>query len=170
MHKTSAVEILRKAADLIEERGKQRDQPGGEKSMASTVKAFWQIHGPAILARGHMTETEGWHFMEVLKMVRSAYGVFTPDDYEDKTAYAALAAEAAAAEHLGGLLACQSAAGDSATSPMKWACQGCANWVFGENGTGCQKGATTEAGAKCEQFAPRGDAFCSWHRAPPVPK
>ncbi len=92
---SSAVDILHRAADLIEERAKQRDRPNGEKSMATTVKAFWDIHGEAILRRGHMTEVEGWHFMELLKMVRSAYGIYVPDDYDDKVAYAALAAESA---------------------------------------------------------------------------
>lgn len=85
----SAQSILRKAADLIEDRAKQRDQPNGEKSMAKTVQAFNAIYGTSL------TEVQGWHFMELLKMTRSAYGVYVADDYEDKVAYAALAAEAA---------------------------------------------------------------------------
>lgn len=85
----TAQTILRKAADLIEERAKQRDQPNGEKSMAKTVQAFNAIYGTSL------TEVQGWHFMELLKMTRSAYGVYVEDDYLDKVAYAALAAEAA---------------------------------------------------------------------------
>ena len=85
----TAQSILRKAADLIEERGKQRDQANGEKSMAKTVQAFNAIYGTTL------TEVQGWHFMELLKMTRSAYGVYVADDFEDKVAYAALAAEAA---------------------------------------------------------------------------
>ena len=85
----SAQSILRKAADLIEDRAKQRDQPNGEKSMLKTVQAFNAIYGTTL------TEVQGWHFMELLKMTRSAYGVYVADDFEDKVAYAALAAEAA---------------------------------------------------------------------------
>lgn len=85
----TAQSILRRAADLIEERGAQRDQANGEKSMAKTVQAFNAIYGT------ELTEVQGWHFMELLKMVRSAYGRYVADDYDDKVAYAALAAEAA---------------------------------------------------------------------------
>jgi hypothetical protein len=85
----SATDILRRAADLIEERGKQRDPEDGERSMGKTVAAFNAIYGT------ELTETQGWHFMELLKMVRSAYGEYVADDYEDKVAYAALAAESA---------------------------------------------------------------------------
>lgn len=85
----TAQTILRKAADLIEERGKQRDQANGEKSMLKTVQAFNAIYGTTL------TEVQGWHFMELLKMTRSTYGVYVADDFEDKVAYAALAAEAA---------------------------------------------------------------------------
>ena len=92
----SAVAVLRRAADLIEQRAAMRVRPGGEKSMAATVEAFNAIYGERIAANGgRLDEVMGWHFMEILKMVRSAYGVYVPDDYEDKTAYAALAAEAA---------------------------------------------------------------------------
>lgn len=77
------------------DRATQRDTPEGERSMAKTVRAFWEIHGQNILSRGYMTEAEGWLFMEVLKMVRGAQGVFHADDHIDRVAYAALAAEAA---------------------------------------------------------------------------
>jgi len=86
----SAADILRRAAQLIEDRAALRDRPSGEKSMLATVAAFNLIYGT------ELTEVQGWHFMELLKMVRSAYGVYVADDYDDKVAYAALAAEAAA--------------------------------------------------------------------------
>ena len=82
-----AVETLRRAADLIEQRGKQRDSDTGERSMARTVGAFNAIYGT------NLTETQGWHFMELLKMARSSQGAYVSDDFDDKVAYAALAAE-----------------------------------------------------------------------------
>lgn len=84
-----AERILRRAADLIASRAAQRDQPSGEKSMGKTVAMFNTLYGT------ELTEVQGWHFMELLKMVRSAYGEYVADDFEDKVAYAALAAEAA---------------------------------------------------------------------------
>lgn len=83
----SAVDTLRKAAGLIEQRGKQRDSETGERSMARTVAAFNAVYGTSL------TETQGWHFMELLKMARSSQGDYVADDYDDKVAYAALAAE-----------------------------------------------------------------------------
>lgn len=83
----SAVETLRRAADLIELRGKQRDSDAGERSMARTVAAFNAVYGASL------TETQGWHFMELLKMARSSQGAYVADDFDDKVAYAALAAE-----------------------------------------------------------------------------
>lgn len=82
-----AVETLRRAADLIEQRGKQRDSDTGERSMARTVAAFNAVYG------ANLTETQGWHFMELLKMARSSQGAYVADDFDDKVAYAALAAE-----------------------------------------------------------------------------
>ena len=89
----SASEVLRDAARLIEERALQRDRVNGERSMAATVRAFNSIYGT------DLSEVQGWHFMELLKMSRSAGGRYIADDYDDKVAYAALAAEAAAAVH-----------------------------------------------------------------------
>lgn len=89
-----APDILRRAADLIAERADQRDRPGGERSMASTVAAFNAIYG------AQLTETQGWVFMQLLKLSRSAGGRYIADDYEDCVAYAALAAESAITEEL----------------------------------------------------------------------
>jgi hypothetical protein len=91
-----ADQILRKSATLLAERGKQRDAEDGERSMARAVKAFWEIYGDAITARGFMTETEGWEFMCFLKKSRKAHGVYNEDDYLDDVSYAALAAESEA--------------------------------------------------------------------------
>jgi len=94
----SAGAILRQAADTIEQRGNERDQEGGERSMGRAVRAFWALYGEAILGRGYMTETEGWEFMSLLKKSRSAGGAYNPDDYLDDISYCALAAESASNE------------------------------------------------------------------------
>lgn len=94
---TSAAATLRRAAELIEQRAAQRDRPDGERTAAATAEAFNAIHAEAVLANGgRLTEVHIWHILELLKMRRSAYGVYVADDYDDKVAYAALAAEAAA--------------------------------------------------------------------------
>ncbi len=86
----TAVEILRKGAQHIEDRAVSRDLPEGERSMARTVRAFNAMFGTSI------TEVQGWQFLELLKMSRSSAGKHNPDDFEDAAAYAALAGEAAA--------------------------------------------------------------------------
>ena len=80
-------ELLRNAADLIEERGKERDREGGERSMAAAVGAFNCLSGHSL------TEADGWRFMAALKLARSFGGGYKRDDYEDLAAYAALTAE-----------------------------------------------------------------------------
>jgi hypothetical protein len=88
-----ASEYLAKAAAHMEERGKTYDQPGGERSMAKTVRAFNEITG------GRMTEAEGWLFMQILKDVRQwQRREFHGDSAEDCIAYAALKAEALSKE------------------------------------------------------------------------
>jgi hypothetical protein len=87
-----AQDFLRNGADLLEERGKQYDQPGGERSMGKTVRAFNAITGR------DLTEPEGWLLLQVLKDVRQWQN---PDKYhadsaEDCVSYAALKAEALA--------------------------------------------------------------------------
>jgi tRNA C32,U32 (ribose-2'-O)-methylase TrmJ len=86
---TNAPDILRKAADLIEERGKQYDS--GERSMARAVKAF-----NAIVGRSAISEEEGWLLLQVLKDVRQWQNPDKAhrDSLEDCAAYAALKAEA----------------------------------------------------------------------------
>ena len=88
--RTSAAEYLRTAAETIEERGKLRDKPSGERSMARAVDAYNTLFGDA-----PMDETKGWQFMVLLKFARMAGGKYHEDDYIDAISYAALAAESA---------------------------------------------------------------------------
>ena len=86
---TPAPQFLEAAANHMRNRAKQRDSQGGERSMAKTVAAFNTIYGQ------QLTEEQGWQFMVLLKMTRSAHGIYVQDDYEDGAAYFALAGETA---------------------------------------------------------------------------
>jgi hypothetical protein len=88
----TADEILQRGADHIRDRAATRDQSNGERTMKQVVNAFNAIFGTQI------TEEQGWQFMVILKIVRSANGKVNIDDYEDEAAYAALAAESALSE------------------------------------------------------------------------
>lgn len=83
-----APDILKKAAQHIEDRAAARDQPEGERSMLRTVTAFNALTGH------QLTERDGWLFMATLKAARACN---TPtgiaDDYEDGASYFALAGE-----------------------------------------------------------------------------
>lgn len=88
---TSADVFLARAAEILRERGKQYDQPSGERSMEKCVTAFNTITG------NQLSESDGWLFMQILKDVRQ----WQKDDYhqdsaEDCICYAALKAEALA--------------------------------------------------------------------------
>lgn len=85
-----ASDILAQAAAEMKDRGATYDQPEGERSMGKTVAAFAAVTGV------HMTEQQGWQFMELLKMVRSNQGGYRADSFVDGAAYASLAGEAAA--------------------------------------------------------------------------
>ena len=88
---TTAQQLLKDAASIMDQRAKQYDAPGGERSMGKTVAMF-------NLATGRdMTEVEGWFFMECLKNVRYFQNPKVPheDSVKDKIAYAALFGEAA---------------------------------------------------------------------------
>ena len=87
-----AQDYLHKAAALMDERGKQYDQPQGERSMGRAVRAFNAITGK------DLTEPEGWLLLQVLKDVRQWQNpaTFHADSAEDCVAYAALKAEALA--------------------------------------------------------------------------
>lgn len=84
----SAQRILEQSIETIAERGQRRDS-GSERSMERIVKVF---HA---LTDHHMTETEGWVFMVVLKLCRERTGQDV-DNWIDGAAYMALAAESVA--------------------------------------------------------------------------
>lgn len=86
---SAAPTILRAAAEAIDARAALRDCPQGERSMGRCVAAFNAITGH------QLTEVEGWHFMELLKLARATAGGHHLDDHTDRAAYAALAGEAA---------------------------------------------------------------------------
>ena len=89
----SVGDLLNKAAALIGQRGKSRDDAGNERSMDRTVRTF------NAMTDHNLTEEEGWLFMRYLKDSRSRKGEFNRDDYEDGIAYAGLQAEAAINNH-----------------------------------------------------------------------
>ena len=85
-----ATDFLSKALILLEERGKDYDQPQGERSMGKTVQAFNAITGHTL------KESEGWLLLQLLKDVRqwSNPNSYHADSAEDCISYAALKAEA----------------------------------------------------------------------------
>lgn len=88
--RVTAHSIINAAAHHMQERASTYDKPQGERSMAATVDAFRATTGI------ELTEEQGWHFMALLKLVRSQQGDLRLDSYEDGAAYFALAGEAAA--------------------------------------------------------------------------
>lgn len=89
---SKAPDFCRRAAELMEERGKSRDKPSGERSMSRCVDAFNAMTGH------NLSVEDGWMFMIYLKHARMRAGAFNRDDYEDAVAYAALMAEEATPE------------------------------------------------------------------------
>src|SRR5690554_1852976 len=87
---TTAHDILKAAANHMQDRAATYDKPEGERSMGATVEAFKAVTGH------QLTEEQGWLFMALLKAVRSQQGGLRMDSYEDGAAYFALAGEAAA--------------------------------------------------------------------------
>lgn len=86
-----AVEILQQGIDAIKDRAASRDTET-ERSMAKTVQLFNTLYGK------DLTESQGWMFMALLKMVRASQGAFRLDDYVDMGPYCAFAGEAASKE------------------------------------------------------------------------
>ena len=87
----NASDILRKAADTIDERAKERGETS-ERSIKRTVEMFnaqWDTN---------LTEQQGWSFMQHLKAARNISG-HKDDDLVDKVAYAALEAECVIENH-----------------------------------------------------------------------
>lgn len=87
----NAADFLQKAAALITDRGKERDQEDGERSMSRCVNTFNAMTGH------NLSEEDGWLFMVYLKHARMRGGKFKLDDYEDAIAYEALMTESAVA-------------------------------------------------------------------------
>lgn len=89
-------EFLRRSAEIIEERGRNYDTPGGERSMQKIVTLFNQLHGT------NLSESQGWSFMELLKLVRAFTGTgwnaSRKDSCEDQISYTALRAQAMSQE------------------------------------------------------------------------
>ena len=93
---STAPQLLKKAADIMEERGKQYDKPEGERSMGKCVAAFNIITGHSL------AEAEGWLLLQLLKDVRLWQRAgYHQDSAEDCIAYAALKAEAKQGEQNG---------------------------------------------------------------------
>lgn len=85
----TAPEMLHKAAAIMESRGKQYDQPEGERSMGKCVSAFNIITGK------DLKESEGWLLLQILKDVRQWQNpTYHQDSADDCVAYAALKGEA----------------------------------------------------------------------------
>ena len=90
---TTAPEFLEAALGHMLDRAATYDKPEGERSMIQTVEAFNAITGR------DLTEAEGWLLLQILKDVRLFTSPeFHQDSAEDCIAYAALKAEAKAAE------------------------------------------------------------------------
>lgn len=85
----SAEQLLRKAEEIMTERGKQYDSTGQnrERSMGRIVAAFNCLYGTSL------TEQQGWYFMLLVKLARQESKPHA-DSMEDAIAYAALAGEA----------------------------------------------------------------------------
>lgn len=90
----NAQDILGQASNLVNNRGTERDQPTGERSMTKAVNIFNAWKGT------ELTEEQGWAFMVALKFARMEGGKFKLDDYLDATAYCALMTENAVEEQL----------------------------------------------------------------------
>ena len=82
-------DFLRQAADTLDERGKQYDASGSERSMEKTVAIFNMLTGNSL------TTAEGWQFMKVLKDVRLWSNTIEVhvDSIVDNLGYTALLAE-----------------------------------------------------------------------------
>jgi hypothetical protein len=82
----TAPELLRRAADTIEQRGTEYDTAGKsqERSMPRICELFGEATGR------QMTVTEGYQFLIALKTARIETSPDHVDSYVDRLAYAAL--------------------------------------------------------------------------------
>ena len=86
-----ADKFLNIAQSEMKNRATTYDNPGGERSMRSTVEMFNALTGHKL------TEEQGWKFMCCLKLARSEQGDFRADNFVDGAAYFGLAGESASA-------------------------------------------------------------------------
>lgn len=89
-----ADDILQEGRKLLVQRGVQRDQPEGERSMPAVIAAF------NALTNHQLTEQQGWLLMALVKIKRSQTGKPDADHYVDGANYIALAGEAALAKEV----------------------------------------------------------------------
>lgn len=89
MPETKADDILRRAAQHMEDRAKTYDAAGGERSMGKVADIIRTLYAEQ-LERGEFTEEMAWGLQVVLKLVRSSQGGHRADNYEDGAAYFAL--------------------------------------------------------------------------------
>ena len=82
-----AVDFIKKAAEILEDRAKDRDAPQGERSMKRAVAIF------KARTDVELSEYQGWVFMQCLKHAREAQGAYSLDDTVDDIGYAALRGE-----------------------------------------------------------------------------
>ncbi len=86
--KTTANQLLNKAATHMSNRAATYDKPAGERSMRQTVAAFNAITGVGL------TPAQGWLLMTLLKFVRDQTREAPHiDSVEDAVAYASLYGE-----------------------------------------------------------------------------
>ena len=93
--KHSAPWFLERGLLHMSDRAVTYDTPGGERSMGATVAAYKAVTGDDRLT----SESQGWLFMVLLKLVRSQQGEFKANNFEHATAYCGLMGEAAAEEY-----------------------------------------------------------------------
>lgn len=84
----TAIDLLNQAGAIQAERAREYEQAGGERSTAKIVAAFNAITGR------DLRESEGWLFLQLLKMVRSEAGGIHSDSVLDSVSYASLYGEA----------------------------------------------------------------------------
>lgn len=83
----NAVDFIKQAMQILEDRAKDRDTPQGERSMKRAVAIF------KARTDVELSEYQGWVFMQCLKHAREAQGTYSLDDTVDDIGYAALRGE-----------------------------------------------------------------------------
>jgi len=83
----NAVDFIKQAMQILEDRAKDRDTPQGERSMKRAVAIF------KARTDVELSEYQGWVFMQCLKHAREAQGAYSLDDTVDDIGYAALRGE-----------------------------------------------------------------------------